>query len=434
MPAAARNGFPELLVLGPEQLKVIQDSKRHDRCVLVGEAGCGKTLILLFMLYQNTSKHLSESQLKESVFVIPTQKTKLRVFVEKFVENYCNHDYVQIQSLESFDYFSNNRAGKLILFDEIYRSFLSDNLVKISHVRAKIVVALGLFDGKTFGLNPDKVFPKWTIFHLWSSYRNPYNISSLCKKIRLLNAKKWEFSKPVHFNATLDSSLKVNDVDSIQIKHTDYCSEIGKEIAERKEETLLVADDESAFKSEFLNEYTIRVYVDFSDIRVFVENLAFTGVQYETVVILLIRATEFEPAFWMFLYHSISRSTHRVILLTPDPEYFKTLLAATPVDLKVFEKLRRSQNVPKEDLLLLTDKNEYLEALELTILTENWSTLDFLIETFTSRPEASTIRNDTIHILLTAFPRFENGDILKIVSKHFGDAIGKQQMLKSQIN
>ena len=429
MPAEARNNFPELLVLGPEQLKVIQESEHHNRCVLVGEAGCGKTFILLYMLYKNTSKHLSESDCKKVFFVIPEAKTELKAFVEKFVENYCNHDYVQIQPFESFDYFSNNRAIKPILFDEIYGSFLSDNFVTLSHVSAKIVVALGLFDGKTFGLNPDKVFPKWTIFHLWSSYRNPSNISSLCKKLRLLADKKWAFSNPVHLNNALDSSLRVNDENSIQIKHIDYCSEIGKEIEERKEETLLVADDENAYKSEFLNKYTLRVHVNFSDYKFLVRTLSFTGVQYQNVVILLMKSTSVNKAILTTLYHSISRSTHRVILLTPDPKNYKTLLAATPGDLKVFEKLRRYQNVPKEDLFLLTNEEERWEALQLTVLGGVC-----LIETFESRSEASIIRKDTIRFLLKSFPRFENGEILNIVSKKFSDTIGIQQMLIGYID
>ena len=77
MPAAVRKEFPEFLVLGPEQLKVIQESKHYNKIVLHGGAGCGKTFILLYMLYKNTSKHLNESDCTNVVFVIPEKKPNL---------------------------------------------------------------------------------------------------------------------------------------------------------------------------------------------------------------------------------------------------------------------------------------------------------------------------------------------------------------------
>ena len=390
MSAAARNNFPEL-VLGPEQLKVIQESEHHNRCVLVGEAGCGKTFILLYMLYKNTSKHLSEPDCQKVVFVIPEAKTGLKAFVEKFVEDFCNPNYVYIQALEQFCDINVPQDIKLILFDEIYPSIF-DNLNEFSHVSAKIVVAVRLVGGPLDAIFSCELPSGWTTFNLLSSYRNPYNISLLCWKLRRLIYMAGSTLGPVHLNVALESCLKVNDEDSIQIKHIDCYSEIGQEIAERKEETLLVADDEYAFQSEFMNEYTNRVYVNLKEYEVLVRNLAFTGVQYETVVILLMKSaelTEFNISLLTILYHSISRSTHRVILLTRYPESYKTLLAATPEDLKVFEKLRRYQNVPEEDLFLLTDDENFSEGLVLKILTENWSMLDSLIETFTLGPKAS---------------------------------------------
>ena len=430
----ARNNFPELLVLGPEQLKVIQESKHHDRILLVGGTGCGKTSILLYMLYKNTAKYLRENNCKMVVFVIPEKKTQLRLLVEVFVEEFCNPNYVYIQSFESFCDFSAPQAGKLILFDEIYTTLLSYSFDEFARVNAKIIVALGLMDGQPYETFPSSIPSEWTTFNLWYSYAIPPNISSLCRKLRQLIDRKLFFSHPIQLDMALNEVLKVNDEDSFQIKHIDCCSEIGKEIEERKETTLLVADDENAFKSEFLNEYTLRVHVNFSAYFFDVQALSFTGVRYAAVVILLTKSTHGNKGFLAKMYHSVSRSIHRVILLTPDPESYKTLLAATPVDLKVFDKLSRYQNVPREDLLLLTNEKEVCEALELTILTENWSMLDSLIETIQSRPEYSTIRKDTIRILLRAFPRFQKGEILNYLSKNFDDTIGIQQMLISYVD
>ena len=432
MPNGARNNFPEFLVLGPEQLKVIQEIKHHDRCVFLGEAGCGKTFILIYLLYQNTSKHLRENECKKVVFVIPKGKTEIKAFVEKFVEDFCNPKYVYIESLFALLHFFNFINGsELILIDEFYPS---DYTLKFFHARAKVVIALGLLDGNPFPSVLSSISSEWTIFNLRSSYRNQSNISSLCRKLRQLADGDRVFKQRIQLNIALDSSLKVNDEDSNQIKHIDCCSEIGKEINERKEETLLVADDKNAFQSEFMNEYTNRVHANLSDGYFFVQFLSFTGVQYKNVVILLMTSTSDDRSILTLLYHSISRSTHRVILLTPDPESYKTLLTATPEDLKVFEKLRRYQNVPKEDLLLLTNEKEYCNALLLTILTESWSILDYLIETLSSRPDASILRKATIRILLKAFPLFEIGEILNIMSKNFSDEFDTYQMLKTTLN
>ena len=430
MPAAVREKFPELLVLGPEQLKVIQESKHYNKIVLHGGAGCGKTFILLYMLYKNTSKHLNESDCTNVVFVIPEKKTELIAYVEKFVDNFCNRNYVYIHhSSEHPRDFTLPQACKLILYDELYGEVFHHHIYgQFSH-SCRMVVALGFFEGIPKVRYSHDFPPGWILFHLLASYRNPSNISSLCKKFLKMGA-----SDPVDLiSIALDSSLKVNDEDSIQIKHTDCCSEIAKQIAERKEETLLVADDENAFKSEFSNDFTIRVEVNFGN-EDSIRKLAFTGVQYKTVAILLTKFTEINIYSLKILYHSVSRSTYRVILLTPDPEYYKNLLAETPVDLKVFEKLRRYKNVPKEDLLLLTNEEECLEALTLTTISGNCSMLESLIETFEARPDASGIRKQTIRILLQAFPRFQNGEILNIISKNFGDTINIEQMLTGYID
>ena len=426
----ARNNFPELLVLGPEQLKVIQEIKHFKNSALLGEAGCGKTFILLYLLYQNTAKCLRENECRKVIFAIPKQKIELKAFVEKFVEDFCNRNYAHTHSLDSFRD-NITQDSELILFDEIYDLGYAVSSAELFHASAKIVVAVGLGDGMHFSEMPFLFSSEWTTFNLRSSYRNPSNIFSLCRKLRQLEYSKLDTHQ---LNMALDSSLKVNDEDSIQIKHIDYCSEVGTEIAERKEKTLFVADDENAFKSEFLNEYTLRVHVNSSDDKFSVQTLSFTGVQYKNVVILLMTCTNFiKETVLTLLYHSISRSTHRVILLTPNPDFHKFLLAATPVDLKVFEKLRRHQNVPKEDLLLLTNRRECCEALVLTVLTENWSMLDSLIKTFSSRPEAFILREDTIRFLIKVFPCIENGELLNIMSKNFSDEIDIQQMRKIYI-
>ena len=189
----ARNDFPDILVLGPEQLKVIQEIKHHDRCVFLGEAGCGKTFILLYLLYQNTSKHLRENECTKVVFAIPKEKTELKAFVEKFVENFCNPNYVYIQSFKSFRDVNFTQDIKLILVDEIYPSIYKDVLDDFSHVSAKIVVAMGILYDMLDERSNYFISPEWTMFSLRSSYRNPSNIFSLCNKLRQIADKKTGF-------------------------------------------------------------------------------------------------------------------------------------------------------------------------------------------------------------------------------------------------
>ena len=91
--------FPSCLVLGPDQLVAV---KSNEKLVwLLGEAGSGKTTVLLAILYKNTGKHLSYLNLRNVYFVIPEVKTAFRKFVEWFVEEHCVAECVTILDLPS---------------------------------------------------------------------------------------------------------------------------------------------------------------------------------------------------------------------------------------------------------------------------------------------------------------------------------------------
>ena len=424
LPAEARRNFPELLVMGPEQLEIIRESDDHSRCVLVGEAGCGKTFILLYMLYKNTSKHLSESDCKKVVFVIPQEKTELRTFVEKFIHENCNKDYVEVISVWSYRKNLINTFGKveIILFDEFYSNFIPETFRNLANLDCRIVVALGLFDGEKFASDPYSIFPKWKLFHLRSCYRNPATISFHCMKIRQVAHQNdsIRFLNSSRLSMALGGGLKINDIDSIQIsayseqKFAVICAEIWLE----KRTALLVTDRTDLIDVKVFQHTHIINFSKFEGYRKgLVQKLSFTGVQYHMVVIVFgnLYTTE---VISTLLYHSISRCLYQVFILSDEPEYFISLLRESPADLKVLDKLRRHQEVSRDDMKLLHGKGEWGEALKITILTKNTNMLNRLIEVILNE-NIDTIseksQKNLIRLVFALFPFHATGEILDVL-------------------
>ena len=104
--------FPSCLVLGPDQLAAVESNEKL--VWLLGEAGSGKTTVLLAILYKNTGKHLSYLSLRNVYFVIPEEKTAFSKFVEWFVEEYCVAECVTILDLQSLNYQKRGHYPKMM--------------------------------------------------------------------------------------------------------------------------------------------------------------------------------------------------------------------------------------------------------------------------------------------------------------------------------
>ena len=207
IPFDARKNFPECLVLGPDQVDIIREINRYKRGVffICGEAGCGKSFVLLSLLYQHTAKGLTESQQKKVVFFIPGEKTEFRKFVKKFVENYCHDHLVHIREGDDT---ADVPDCDLTLVDEIYGfppfRGLPDLFVPKS--TRKCVSSVGFSPGldhasvdilKSYG----SLDENFKLFHLRKRYRNPANISMQCSNLYQTQLySHWGFLKNTNLN------------------------------------------------------------------------------------------------------------------------------------------------------------------------------------------------------------------------------------------
>ena len=203
------SSFPEWLVLGPDQLNAIECDS--DRIIVFGEAGCGKTIVLLYMLYQYTANTLKHSDLKKVVFLIPKNKTELLKFVKNFIRDHCNRDYVSVIDGPLLVYLSReeNRDTELILIDELqidsclaskewYGIVGADEYLgtfeMLDRFKGKVYASLGSFIAWYPQIRSRKSFKIWTSFHLRACYRCPVNISARCMKLRhrALTRARWK--------------------------------------------------------------------------------------------------------------------------------------------------------------------------------------------------------------------------------------------------
>ena len=86
--------FPANLVMGPEQLEAINSNAKIN--LLIGEAGSGKTTVLLAILFKHTGKHLKHRDLRNVLFIIPKQKVAFRKYVVGFIKKHCIPDCVYL--------------------------------------------------------------------------------------------------------------------------------------------------------------------------------------------------------------------------------------------------------------------------------------------------------------------------------------------------
>ena len=176
--------FPEELLLGPEQIKAI--NSEADTTVIIGEAGTGKTLVLLAVLFKYTGKHVNEKKLRQVMFCIPKSKIYFRKDVELFIEKYCRQDWVPIrENIDGVLICSDN----IYLMDEFYDS--TDREWPLALVRGKMWVA-----AISTGCQP--LFTALYMdtaekIHLPKLYRSNPLISKVCAKIsRLVDQKGTE--------------------------------------------------------------------------------------------------------------------------------------------------------------------------------------------------------------------------------------------------
>ena len=176
--------FPEELLLGPEQIKAIKSEA--DTIIIIGEAGTGKTLVLLAVLFKYTGKHVSEKKLRQVVFCIPKKKIQFRKDVDLFINKYCQEDWVEIR--DTIDECVSCEDNIYIL-DEFYDSTGKTPPLMLRGAKVWLAAVSTSSDAL---FNPFCIGSVETIY-LRKLYRSDPLISKLCAKIsRLVHQKRIE--------------------------------------------------------------------------------------------------------------------------------------------------------------------------------------------------------------------------------------------------
>ena len=189
--------FPIDLVLGPEQMQAIKSGKEKDKgqnsrkqkekrvVLIMGEAGTGKTTILLAILSKYTGRHLEGKNLKRTVFYIPSHKITFRNYIKFFIEKFCAGNWVTIIG-ESEEEKIGKSIDSIYLLDEVY----DINIVRRNINRGKIYAVLIVTGDMALRL---QVFsrPDVELVYCRKVYRSPTDIAKSCSKLkRLIDMKK----------------------------------------------------------------------------------------------------------------------------------------------------------------------------------------------------------------------------------------------------
>ena len=124
--------FPANLVLGPEQLEAINSDAQIN--LLIGEAGSGKTTVLLAILFKHTGKHLQHRDLRNVVFIIPEEKVAFTKYVAVFIKKHCIPECVCLRYFTDLPGFGNKRYYEMLKIhkNEHFRKRFFTNWVEFS--------------------------------------------------------------------------------------------------------------------------------------------------------------------------------------------------------------------------------------------------------------------------------------------------------------
>ena len=180
--------FPQELILGPEQIKAI--NSEDDITLIIGDAGSGKTLVLLALLFKYTGKHVIEKKLRKVIFFIPRSKIHFRKDVDFFIKKYCHEDWVQIREMEVFHRFTPFCCDNIYLVDEFYTSLDSKPIYISPGIKLWLVT--------TSTSSEDSLDPIFSsccnvkTIYFRKLHRSDPLISKVCAKLRKLIDQKIE--------------------------------------------------------------------------------------------------------------------------------------------------------------------------------------------------------------------------------------------------
>ena len=370
-----KSSFPKDLLLGPEQLQVVNQKLNSKNTILVGEPGCGKTTTLLSILFKYSGKHVTKS-LRKVVFFIPEEKEDFRRYVKNFIIENCQPEWVEVSPLRSLEKLIVNYEN-IYLIDEYYGS--GPELAKcLNYTCGNFFIAV-ISAQSSHGAITSGFEAHTSLVFFRRSYRTPEPISRVCSKLRrLIDSIDGDDS---HMNIPWAMSFyngpPINTRKPFKLlSYSDCITSILSDIScELKSRTLCTSLDIKCLPSQVVDEvfrhYT--VYHLESETTV-LRKIPFTGSEFENVIILLGDSVDpWSHSCLLFLHNAVSRATETVYILCKDTslDKFKSLLSVSDETDILFEKLRPGVNLGSRVLDSVQDSKNKLEVLKRVLVCEN---------------------------------------------------------------
>ena len=371
--------FPTDLILGPEQIEVIEGKlkRNKNKCtMLVGEPGSGKTTTLLAILFKHTGKHVSPKKLQKVVFFIPEEKEDFRRHIRNFITSHCQPEWVKVSSLRSLGMQIFNDEN-IYLIDEYYGS--GPQLAKfLSYTRGNFIIALisakSSHDSITTGFETQSL----RVFFR-RSYRTPEAISRVCSKLRRLIDRM--DGKDSHMNIPWAMSFyngaPMNTRAPFKFVSYSHCitsmlSDISCELGDR---SLCASLDIDFITSQRVDEAFYQHTVHhLSSQTLTIQKIPFTGNEFKSVAIIFGEPVDpWSYSTLLFLHSAVSRATKNVYVLCIDAvlDTFKSILSVSDESDIIFEKLRSGDNLGPRVFDYVHDPKDKLEVLKRTLVREN---------------------------------------------------------------
>ena len=206
----------------------------------MGEAGTGKTTVLLATLFKYTGKHVIEEARKKVVFSIPYHKKTFKNDIVSFVEQFCAREWVEILLGFDEEKVCRNTGSTVYLFDEVYDTNFISRILDRGNVFAVVIPGEKmLFESEIFRLPRSDL----KLIYFRKIYRTPVDISNCCVKLKRLLDKKlvkanilkdhfthqyipWEMSFSTSKPLREGNSIELRSYQSLQMEDLRSC--IGK--------------------------------------------------------------------------------------------------------------------------------------------------------------------------------------------------------------
>ena len=387
--------FPTQLVLGPEQLRIVNSSeqkvskkdKRAEKLqrnitFLIGEAGCGKTTTLLALLFKYTGKHVSPSKnnLRKVVFFIPQEKTEFRKDVKKFVADHCRPEWVQVSPLHLL--LKEELIPECIyLIDEFYGS-TTWIISKLKWKRCKTYIA-SVSSKSAHGVYMISNGSWWHCVYFRRTYRSPEVLSRVSSKLRRLIDRENVGSSRVSLPWAMSfyNGAPANSKNIIHVITYEKFMTSGESFLHSEKRNLVVSVDIDSPTIQFIEQklnQSSRYYL--SSESESVESIPFTGSEFQNVMVVLGDSVSLDNSTSILLLHSaITRATENAYVICQKSVEGKinSILSLSETNDIIFERLRCGSYIgtaimsqaPKDRLemlkrILVTNNRKQFECIE----------------------------------------------------------------------